>query len=243
MNKCIENYFGIGSDNIMIHMVGCTLYPLYILFNYVIYIIKKIEFISRNVNSLCNYIHSIDISVDNYFIQKIIDINKEISKNIMKQIKNNPKILQKVLDLIGKNDINAEFIVALMPNQVNDNYPYRIDPMILTMNNNIPTKINKSRHNNEIIDILDVNIKFIKYIEDNLDKDIDQEKIDMIKTEINKTKSKISKFLIKYETPETFNKNSEIPSINEYNNKQNKTNKTNNTNKHPVIDLIKKTRS
>jgi hypothetical protein len=123
--KCLENQFGVGSDNIFLHIIGTILSLVYVIYGLAVKNTielyethkdhPKIKNVSENVLNVYHKIQNADQAIDNYFIEKAKNASKQMSKKMIRQIKSNPEILQSVLDKMGKGEINAKLITNLIP--------------------------------------------------------------------------------------------------------------------------------
>jgi hypothetical protein len=123
--KCLENQFGVGSDNIFLHIIGTILSLVYVIYGFAVKNTielyethkdhPKIKIVSENVLNVYHKIQNVDQAIDNYFIEKAKNASKQMSREMIRQIKSNPKILQSVLDKMGKSNINANLLTALIP--------------------------------------------------------------------------------------------------------------------------------
>jgi hypothetical protein len=123
--KCLENQFGVGSDNIFLHIIGTILSLVYVFYGFAVKNTielyernkehPKIKIVSENVLNVYHKIQNADQAIDNYFIEKAKNASKQMSREMIRQIKSNPKILQSALNKMGKGDINANLITALIP--------------------------------------------------------------------------------------------------------------------------------
>jgi hypothetical protein len=123
--KCLENQFGVGSDNIFLHIIGTILSLVYVIYGLAVKNTielyethkdhPKIKIVSENVLNVYHKIQNADQAIDNYFIEKAKNASKQMSKKMIRQIKSNPEILQSVLDKMGKGEINAKLITNLIP--------------------------------------------------------------------------------------------------------------------------------